>query len=110
MDPQRLVDLAQALGLPGGAPGGAAAAHPGGAQAAEAAALDPAARQRLRALTDEAIAKGIFGVPTFECQGRLFWGLDALPMLRAHLEGDPWFDLQWDHAARRVPGVVRPRE
>ncbi|MEK0418131.1 MAG: hypothetical protein RI949_2137 [Pseudomonadota bacterium] len=64
-------------------------------------------RERLRALTDEALAKGIFGVPTFECRGHLLWGLDALPMLRALLEGDPWFENEWEAAARPVPGVVR---
>ena len=72
--------------------------------------LDPQGdevKARLRSLTDEAIAKGIFGVPTWECGGRLFWGLDALPMLRACLRGDPWFDTEWEHAARPVPGVQR---
>jgi 2-hydroxychromene-2-carboxylate isomerase len=64
-------------------------------------------RERLRTLTDEALTKGIFGVPTFECRGRLLWGLDALPMLRALLEGDPWFEDEWEAAARPVPGVVR---
>ncbi|HEV8691120.1 MAG TPA: DsbA family protein, partial [Ideonella sp.] len=36
-------------------------------------------------LTDAAIARGLFGVPTFEMNGRLYWGLDALPMLREDL-------------------------
>lgn len=70
-------------------------------------AQQPQVRERLRALTDEALKLGIFGVPTLECRGRLFWGLDALPMLRALLEGDPWFDAQWNEAARAVPGVTR---
>ena len=64
-------------------------------------------RTRLRTLTDEAVSKGIFGVPTLEVQGRLFWGLDALPMVKAALSGDPWFEEQWAHAARRVPGLRR---
>jgi 2-hydroxychromene-2-carboxylate isomerase len=42
-------------------------------------------KAELRALTDAAIAKGLFGVPTFEANGRLYWGLDALPMLREDL-------------------------
>ena len=46
-------------------------------------------KQALRAETDAAIAAGVFGVPTFGVDGRLFWGLEALPMLRAHLLGDP---------------------
>ena len=39
-------------------------------------------KAELRALTDAAIARGVFGVPTFEALGKLYWGLDALPMLR----------------------------
>ena len=57
----------------------------------------------LRANTDEASARGVFGVPAFEVDGRLFWGLDSLPMLRAYLDGDAWFDgPAWD-AAPAVP-------
>jgi len=66
-----------------------------------------AVREGLRALTDEAVSRGIFGVPTLECRGHLFWGLDALPMLNALLAGDPWFEAHWDSAARPVPGVLR---
>ena len=65
-------------------------------------------KSELRAATAEAIARGVFGVPTFELDGRLFWGVDALPMLRAALLGDPRFDgPAWDAAARPRPGVVR---
>ncbi len=64
-------------------------------------------KARLRGLTQEAIDRGIFGVPTCECQGRLFWGLDALPMLQACLSGDPWFEKGWDKAAQPVPGISR---
>ena len=64
----------------------------------------------LRANTDAALAQGIFGVPTMEADGRLFWGFDALPMLRAWLEGDAWFDSgDWDVAARTPVGVQRAR-
>ena len=31
----------------------------------------------LRANTDEASARGVFGVPAFEVDGRLFWGFDT---------------------------------
>jgi 2-hydroxychromene-2-carboxylate isomerase len=80
-------------------------------QQALAPAREPAAdavKAELRAATDAAIARGVFGVPTFDLDGRLFWGLDALPMLRAALLGDPWFvGPGWDHAALPRPGVVR---
>jgi 2-hydroxychromene-2-carboxylate isomerase len=55
----------------------------------------------LRANTEAAQAAGVFGVPAFEVDGKLFWGLDSLPMLRAYLEGDAWFDgPQWDAVAQ----------
>lgn len=53
-------------------------------------------KAQLRANTDEAIARGVFGVPSCEVDGKLFWGLDALPMLKAYLTGDPWFESAWD--------------
>lgn len=65
-------------------------------------------RDELRAATAAAAAAGVFGVPTFGCEGRLFWGDDALPMLRAALTGDPFFDgPAWEEAGRERPGVVR---
>jgi 2-hydroxychromene-2-carboxylate isomerase len=94
----------------------------GGADAADPAHLaalaqrltptrDPASaevKDQLRAATDLAIARGVFGVPTFELDGRLFWGVDALPMLRAALRGEAWFDdAAWDAAAQARPGVAR---
>ena len=72
---------------------------------------DPAGdevKAELRRGTNDAVARGVFGVPTFDVDGRLFWGLDALPMLRAALQGDAWFDgPQWQAAAVAPPGVTR---
>jgi 2-hydroxychromene-2-carboxylate isomerase len=53
---------------------------------------DADVKQSLQAQTESAIAQGIFGVPTWVVDGRHFWGQDALPVLRAYLQGDPWFD------------------
>lgn len=50
----------------------------------------------LRANTDQARQAGVFGVPAWVVDGHVFWGLDALPMLRSYLQGDAWFDEQWD--------------
>lgn len=62
----------------------------------------------LRANTEAALAKGLFGVPTIELDGRLFWGLDALPMVAAALGGDAWFDgPAWDREGAPRQGVVR---
>jgi 2-hydroxychromene-2-carboxylate isomerase len=73
--------------------------------------IDPAgdeAKQRLRAATDEAIARQVFGVPTIEAEdGRLFWGFDSLPMLAASLRGDAWFDESWDAVAARAASAQR---
>lgn len=64
-------------------------------------------KAQLRANTDEAIALGLFGVPSLVVDRRVFWGFDALPMLRELLEGGAWFDSgEWDSAARR-PGLQR---
>ena len=72
---------------------------------------DPASAEvkaELRASTDEAIALGIFGVPTFGLEGRLFWGLEALPMLRAAVLDEPWFEGPgWDVAGAPRPGIQR---
>lgn len=65
-------------------------------------------KNELRALTEQAVAGGLFGVPTFTLQGRTFWGLDALPMLRDALQGGPWFaGPGWDEAAAPRGGIVR---
>lgn len=62
----------------------------------------------LKAHTDEAIARGVFGVPTIAVDDKLFWGLDALPMLRAYLMGDDWFEgPQWEVAGRLESGAGR---
>lgn len=63
-DPTRLSAVLSELGLP----------------AAEilAAAQSEPIKTRLRELTDEARAKGVFGAPTFFVGGEMFWGNDRL--------------------------------
>lgn len=70
---------------------------------------DATVKAQLKAHTDEALARGVFGVPTFAVDDKLFWGLDALPMLRAYLQGDEsaWFEGPWEAAARVVQGIRR---
>lgn len=55
---------------------------------AQARIADPEVKDALRRNTDEAIARGVFGVPTVDFDGELFWGEDATPMLRDWL-ADP---------------------
>lgn len=63
-------------------------------------------RDQLKAHTDSAIAQGVFGVPSYAVDGQVFWGLDALPMLRSCVAGDPWFGgPQWDAAAQLPSGI-----
>jgi 2-hydroxychromene-2-carboxylate isomerase len=60
-----------------------------------APALDPSSapvKQALQRHAEEAIGLGVFGVPSWVVDGRVFWGQDALPMLRAYLQGDAWFE------------------
>lgn len=46
---------------------------------------DPAIKNTLRGNTDEAIARGVFGVPTLIVDGELFWGHDAADFLFEYL-------------------------
>ena len=63
-------------------------------------------RDQLKAHTDNAIAQGVFGVPSYAVDGQVFWGLDALPMLRSCVAGDAWFSgPQWDAAAQLPSGI-----
>ena len=94
--------------------GGADACDPA-RLAALTAALAPhhdpageAVKAALRRHTDAAAAAGVFGVPTIELEGRHFWGLDALPMVRDALLQGAWFDgPAWDREGAPRPGVKR---
>lgn len=50
----------------------------------EAAGSD-AAKEALKAFTDEAVARGVFGAPTFFVGDAMFWGCDRLQLLEHHL-------------------------
>lgn len=94
----------------------------GGADAADAVRLaalqaqlqparDPASdevKAELKSNTDAAIARGLFGVPTCEVDGKAFWGFDGLAMLRAYLDGDAFFSSgAWERAAAVPAGQTR---
>jgi 2-hydroxychromene-2-carboxylate isomerase len=68
---------------------------------------DVGVKQSLIEATDAAIQRGVFGVPTFAVHDRLFWGLDALPMLRQYLQGDAWFETDRQRIASVAQGVKR---
>lgn len=71
-DPQILQEVADAAGRP------------------EAPALigEPAVKDRLRQATEEAVAAGVFGVPSLLIDGEIFWGADAMAMALDYL-ADP---------------------
>jgi 2-hydroxychromene-2-carboxylate isomerase len=94
--------------------GGADAADPdrlAALRATLAPQRDPAGddvKAELRAAGQAALAQGVFGVPTMVCNGQAFWGDDALPMVRAAMAGDPWFEgPAWAQAQQPRPGVQR---
>lgn len=60
-------------------------------------------KTRLRRQTEEALASGVFGVPTMILQSRLFWGFDDLGSLDIFAAGadplrdddiEPWLDVK----------------
>jgi len=71
-DPATLRDLAEATGLDGAA--------------ALARAATPEIQARRAALTEEALARGVFGAPTYVLDGELFWGQDRLDFLERKLD------------------------
>lgn len=68
----------------------AQALQAGGLDAARIAALaaDPEVKAQLIANTDEAVARGAFGAPTFFVGDRMFFGQDRLDFVRAALKVD----------------------
>ena len=68
----------------------------------------PDVKQQLRDNGEQAIAAGVFGVPTAVVDGRCFWGLDGTDMLVAYLNGDPFFQSDLLRQAQNLPqGVQR---
>jgi len=65
-------------------------------------------KRALQTHSQEAIDAGVFGVPSFVVDDKVFWGQDALPMLRAYLQGDAWFDgPDWQAPDRCSVGIKR---
>jgi hypothetical protein len=66
----------------------------------------------MRALTDEAISRGVFGVPAFVAKSpegdELFWGVDAFDLLLAYLKDRNLFSRPpYDALAAIEVGVKR---
>ncbi len=54
-------------------------------EAVKAAALSEAFKERLEANTREAVARGVFGVPTVDTGTKLYFGNDRLDLLDRHI-------------------------
>jgi 2-hydroxychromene-2-carboxylate isomerase len=50
-----------------------------------ALASEPEVKERLKAVTQEAVARGVFGAPTFFVDGRMYWGQDRLDFVKEAL-------------------------
>ena len=83
-----------------------------GARDADARIASAEVKDELRRNTDEAIARGVFGVPTLALGGELFWGSDATAMAAGYVAAGCCFaDPEYARvaalpigAARRDPG------
>lgn len=49
---------------------------------------DPDVKDRLKAVTEEAVARGVFGAPTSFVDGKMFFGNDRLPFVEMALKGE----------------------
>jgi 2-hydroxychromene-2-carboxylate isomerase len=77
---------------------------------AEAQITASRVKDDLRAATDEAIARGVFGVPTILIDDQLFWGNDATEMALDYLTGSPVFASDQFARVRDLPvGAARAR-
>ena len=84
--PEGWTDLAQRLGVPD----------------ADARIADPAVKERLRRNGEEAVAAGVFGVPSLVADGMVFWGYDATAMALDFLHDPAGFR---DAEMRRVDAL-----
>jgi 2-hydroxychromene-2-carboxylate isomerase len=62
-------------------------------------------KARVRAVTEEAIGRGAFGVPTMIVNDELFWGVDSLPLLERFLSTGERVDVSRWHAI--APSAAR---
>lgn len=96
-DPAAVARALEAVGLPGAA------------MVAEASS--PEVKDRVRNQTEDALARGVFGVPTFEVErtGELFWGQDSIPHVERHLAGNDPVTPAWLEQWKDLPkAAVRP--
>ena len=82
--------------------------HDLGLANADARIAEPDVKAMLRRNTDEAISRGVFGVPTLDVRGELFWGADATQMAADYAAaGCRWTDPEYARAALMPVGAMR---
>jgi 2-hydroxychromene-2-carboxylate isomerase len=82
--------------------------HDLGVADADARIADPDVKETLRRNTDEAIARGVFGVPTLAVGDELFWGVDATDMALDYVAaGCRFADPEYARVSALPTGVVR---
>ncbi|MBS0321397.1 MAG: 2-hydroxychromene-2-carboxylate isomerase [Proteobacteria bacterium] len=70
----------------------------------------PEVKDELKRNTDEALARGVFGVPTLALGGALFWGNDATDMAVDYVaRGCRWDDPEYARIVALPTGVQRKR-
>jgi 2-hydroxychromene-2-carboxylate isomerase len=90
--PIEMAELASELGVPD----------------AETRIASPDVKEALRRNTDEAIARGVFGVPTLVIGDMLFWGADATPMAADYVAaGCNFADPEYARVAELPVGAQR---
>jgi 2-hydroxychromene-2-carboxylate isomerase len=79
-----------------------------GAHDADARIASAEVKEELRRNTDEAIARGVFGVPTLAVGAELFWGADATQMAADYVAaGCRFADPEYARVAALPVGAVR---
>ncbi len=77
---------------------------------AERRIAEPDVKEALRRNTDEAIARGVFGVPTLVIGDELFWGADATQMAADYVAaGRRWTDPEYERVAALPVGACAAR-
>jgi 2-hydroxychromene-2-carboxylate isomerase len=90
--PIEWAELAQVLGVPD----------------ADSRITSSEVKDELRRNTDEALARGVFGVPTLAVNNEMFWGDDATDMAVAYAaDGGRYTDPEYARIAAIPPGVER---
>lgn len=71
---------------------------------------DQRVKDRLRRATEEAVAQGVFGVPSLMIDAEIFWGVDAMAMARSWLDDPDYFRREEMARVSRLPvGTQRDR-